>query len=374
MPTAIVHFADIRTRSREESKSAKMARLFDAAFAGAVKPGDLTAVKLHFGEPGADCYVHPVLVQAVVEKVREAGATPFLTDTNTLYRGCRRNGADHAVAAASHGFCWPVVDAPVIIADGLRGENSVQVPVAGKHFSTAYIAGAIHEADSMIVLSHFKGHMLAGFGGAMKNLAMGCAPPVGKAAQHSPRFEVDQEKCIACGECEEVCPENAASLAGGKAVIDKDACIGCGECYAHCPESAIGMDYRTDLNDFAEKISEYALAALHGKEGRAGFINCVVDVTPDCDCVPWSDAAIVPDVGFAASVDPVALDQACVDLVNQQAGHAGTHLECNLECGEDKFAGLWPNTCGPRTLEYGQEIGLGKTAYELNKLPELRHD
>jgi hypothetical protein len=364
-----VFFANLRTRSAADNKTAKIARLFAAAgFGSLLAPGRLTAVKLHFGEMGNDTFLSPVLAAAVVDQVKRAGAKPFLTDTNTLYGGSRHNAVDHLTTALRHGFGSEVTGAPVIIADGLLGENQVEVAIPGRRISAAKVAGTIARAEAMLVLSHFKGHELAGFGGAVKNLAMGCATGAGKRDQHSPRFEVNAEKCIGCGECAAVCPEGAAQVAEGRASIDKARCIGCGECYIHCPEKAVEIDWRTEVPVFMERMTEYALAAVQGKAGRLGFMNFLLNVTPDCDCLPWSDAPLVPDIGILASTDPVALDTACLDLVNRAAGHAGTHLKKNLEPGADKFTGLWGHTRCRIQLEYGQELGLGSMDYTLVEL------
>lgn len=361
-----VYFANLRGRCAHENKSAKIARLFAAAGLGAaLAPGRLTAVKLHFGEMGNDTFLSPVLVAAVVAEIRKAGAKPFLTDTNTLYAGARHNAVDHLECALKHGFGLEVTGAPILIADGLLGENQVEVEIPGRRITRARIAGAVARAEALIVLSHFKGHELAGFGGAIKNLAMGCATGAGKRDQHSPRFGIDGEKCIGCGECAAVCPAGAAAVAEGRAAIDKSLCIGCGECYIHCPEKAVEIDWRTEVPVFMERMTEYALAAAQGKQGRAGYVNFLLDVTPDCDCVPWSDAPIVPDIGILASRDPVALDAACLDLVDRAAGLAGSQLARNLAPGADKFTGLWGHTQGRIQLDYGQELGLGSLDYEL---------
>lgn len=362
-----VYFANFRTRSVKDNKPNKIKRLFDAAgFASLLNPGAFTALKVHFGERGTDAYLHPVLVRAVVDKVREADAKPFLTDTNTLYGGKRHNGVDHLETAELHGFTFSVVNAPVLIADGLLGDSVKEAPVSGtRHFDRVKLAGAIVNADAMLVLSHFKGHQGAGFGGAIKNLAMGCAPGVGKMEQHSVRFFVQEEKCTACGMCEAVCPEGAAGLQDAVAVINKDLCIGCGECMAHCQAKAVQVDWKSDLPPFMERMTEYALGASQVAGGAVGYMNFLMNITPDCDCVPWSDTPITPDIGILASTDPVAIDQASFDLVNKQLGLQGTQLEHNLECGEDKFKALWPHTMGNIPLEYGESIGLGSREYEL---------
>lgn len=365
-----VYFVNLRARSKGENKITKIKKLFDVAGLGdLLTKNDLTAVKLHFGEAGSDCFISPVFVRQIIDKIKEKGAKPFLTDTNTLYLGSRKNAVDHLETAILHGFDYAVVGAPIIIADGLTEENATEVVINKKHFKKATIAGAISKAQSMIVLSHFKGHEMSGFGGAIKNLAMGCAPAKGKKDQHSTRQVVDKEKCIGCGKCTHVCPEQAITLKDKKSFINRDKCIGCGECMTVCPVKAIVLDWKTELKDFTEKLTEYAYAAVNDKPGKVGYINFIMNVTPDCDCVPWSDAPIVPDLGILASNDPVALDKACLDLVAKASAHKGSNYyhEHSKECicGEDKFKAMRPHTYGEVQIAYGEEIGLGKSEYEL---------
>ena len=361
-----VYFANVRARSDRENKINKIQRLFDAAgLAEVVKKGDLTAIKLHFGERGADAYINPIFVAKIAYKVRLLGANPFLTDTNTLYGGGRSNSADHLTTATEHGFAFSVVGAPVIIADGLRGNNFREVEIGKKHFQAVKVAGDIASADSMIVLSHFKGHILSGFGGAMKSLGMGCAPPAGKAEQHSTRPIFNPELCVGCKRCAEICPNAAITVETHITGIDYNLCRGCGECLRVCPEHALDLEWTVQIPPFLERMAEYALGATSGKAERIGFFNFLLNITPDCDCLPWSDAPFVPDIGILASRDPVAIDHASYDLVNQQMGLQNSLLPCNLEPGKDKFKGIWEYTDGMHLLEYAASIGLGNMDYRL---------
>jgi uncharacterized protein len=364
-----VYFASVRAYSDKESTTQKVQRLFDSAgFSGIIAPGDKTAIKLHFGESGNDGFISPVYVRQVVEKVRACGGLPFLTDTNTLYMGSRSNAVEHITTAILHGFDFAVAGAPVIIADGLSGKNIATVAVDGKHFKSVSIAGDIVAADSMVVLSHFKGHIVSGFGGAIKNLAMGCAPPEGKRAQHNARPFSIREKCTGCAACMKVCPKSAISIEEKKSVINRDTCIGCFECMHACPEHAIDIDWETEIPVFMERMVEYASGAVKGKEGKIGFMNFLIRITPDCDCFPFSDAAIVPDIGILASTDPVAIDAASFDLVNQQTGYADSLLTAHHHAGGDKFKGVHDQTDGYRQVRYAEEIGMGNRAYDLIRI------
>lgn len=363
---ADVFFAGLRARSHHESRVQKIRRLFDAAgFGDVVRPGDLTAVKLHVGERGCDTYINPVFARQVVDKVKEHQAHPFITDTGTLYAGSRADAVRHTVTAIEHGFAYAVVGAPVIIADGLSGGYWKEVAVGGNHFENVRIAGGILAADSMLVLSHVKGHDLAGFGGAIKNLAMGCAPPSGKAEQHAGRPFVEIERCGGCGRCIQVCPQAAVTLVEGRARFNPERCVGCGDCMRSCDLGAIEFDWTTEIRPFIERVCEYALGAVRDKPGRVGYINFLLAITPDCDCVPWSDAPIVPDIGILASTDPVAIDHASLDLVNSERGLARTALGENLAPGEDKFKGIWDYTDGNYQIAYAARIGLGDASYRL---------
>ncbi len=364
-----VYFAGSRAYSDQESGMVKVQRLFDrAGFQDIIAQHDKTAVKLHFGERGNDGFISPVYVRQVVDKVKGCGGLPFLTDTNTLYTGSRSNAVDHITTAVLHGFDYAVTGAPVIIADGLFGGNVRKVRVDTKHFRTVNIAGDIALADGMIVLSHFKGHIVSGFGGAIKNLAMGCAPPAGKREQHNARPFTRGENCIGCGRCLKVCPKAAISLSKKKSIINRDLCIGCFECMHACQSAAIDIDWETEIPDFMERMVEYAYGAVKAKSGKMGYMNFLIRITPDCDCFPFSDTPIVPDIGILASQDPVAIDAASFDLVNRQQGFTESLLASHHRKGLDKFTGVHAQTDGERQLEYAEELGMGSRNYNLIKL------
>lgn len=334
-----------------------------------VHAGDLTAIKLHFGEEGNDTFMRPTFARAIVDAVKAAGGNPFLTDSNTLYTGSRRNSVDHLLTAIHHGFGYEVTGAPLIIADGLKSTDYQEVKINGDFFKSVKISSAIREADALIVLSHFKGHEAAGFGGAIKNLGMGCAPAAGKKDQHASRLIVDQENCIGCGRCNNVCPSGAAQLSNvsgkRKSTIDTRVCIGCCQCMTVCPKHAIGVDWNfSNLADFNCRLSEYAYGAIKDKQ-RPLFINVLMDITPLCDCCGWSDAPIVPDIGIVGSTDPVAVDAASFALVTAAQGLKSEGYTNSLKAGDNKFCTAFPNTHPEVQLQHGAKIGMGSEQYEL---------
>jgi len=330
---------------------------------------DLTAVKLHFGEKGNTAFIRPVFLRKIVKEIKAASGVPFLTDANTLYAGTRSDTPHHIITAIQNGFAFSVVDAPVVIADGLRGKSEVAVSINKNRFKEVYIGAEIVAADALVSVAHFKGHELAGFGGTLKNLGMGCASRRGKMAQHSdlsPR--VIQKKCIGCGECVIHCSQHAIILQDEKAKIDSEKCIGCGECIITCPQDAIQIQWNASIPVFMEKMAEYTFGVLKGKEQKSLFINFITNVSPACDCMPLNDAPIVRDIGVLASTDPVAIDQASVDLVNKEPALAGSCLKSNQGPGEDKFKGIYPRVDWPLQLEYAENLGIGSRSYELEKL------
>jgi hypothetical protein len=366
MGASRVYFADLRT-SPKENLPEKLERLLGHLDLDTVIPDrSLVAIKLHFGEKGNTAFVRPLLVRRVVDHIRSLGGRPFLTDANTLYSGSRGNSVSHLETAVENGFAYSVVNAPLVIADGMRGASFAEVEINQETVATAYIGREIVASDVLISLAHFKGHELSGFGGALKNLGMGCASRRGKMAQHadlSPK--VKAKKCIGCGDCVVHCAQSAITLEEEKARIQPESCVGCGECILVCPNGAISVRWNADVPRFQKKMAEYTLAVLKGKTERSAFVNVLTQISPACDCHGYNDAPIVRDLGFMASTDPVAVDQASVDLINGQPGLDQSCLAEGKGPGEDKFRSLYPQIDWTVQLEHAERIGLGRRAYEL---------
>ncbi len=342
------------------------------------------AVKIHFGEYGNVAYIRPNYAAVMIKIIRELGGKPFLTDANTLYKGSRDNAVDHLHTAMVNGFNPIATGCDVIIADGLRGKDERIIDVNGTYCPEPKIGAAIAEADIVVSLTHFKGHEQAGFGGALKNLGMGSGSVAGKLDMHStaqPR--IVEENCTGCRICEMNCNHDAIHVENKKAVINYDTCVGCGQCIALCKsEAAIpGSTESSEILNY--KIAEYTKAVL--KDKQHFHVAFIMNVSPECDCWGHNDAAIIPDLGMAASTDPVALDQACVDLVNaaptlhtenmlqDKEKDAHTVCECHHhehrhEKEDDKFRILHPNTNWQAGLRYAEEIGIGTREYELIKM------
>lgn len=364
-----VYFADMRA-GHKENLFDKISRLLKTAgLEKTVSSGDLTAIKIHFGEKGNSAFIRPIFARRMVQEVKRQGAHPFLTDSSTLYPGERKEAVSALTCAIENGFAYACVEAPLIISDGLRGVTETEVAIKGEILQKAYIGTEIIEADSMVCMTHFKCHELTGFGGAIKNLGMGCASRKGKLIQHSTVApEVSAKGCVGCGICPHSCAHDAITIIDGKAYIDPEKCAGCSRCITVCPVKAIRIQWNEAADMTMRKMAEYAMGALSGKEGKALYINFITQVSPACDCYGHSDAPIVNDIGICASTDPVAIDQACADLVNAARGNEGSALKNGHEPGGDKFRGVWPEIPWETQLEHGEKIGLGSRSYELVRL------
>jgi len=327
---------------------------------GLVRPGprDLVAVKIHPGEAGNGSYVKPERISEVVRALDLPEGRTFLTDTTVLYSGRRTTAPDCAALASEHGFRVPDTP-PFLVADGLRGDDEVLVPTPdGFETRRAHLARLVCDADLMVVVSHFKGHLLSGFGGAVKNLGMGCASRAGKLWQHSTVSPVlREERCTGCGICAEHCPEGAIAIRG-TAVRDAGLCSGCGECLGRCPESAWKVSWDQDMETFNRRMAEYAWCVMHAARPVL-FVSFLTDIVPDCDCMSDTHPPLVADIGVAASVDPVALDQACFDLVRRAPVPTDSPLAGRAHEGDDKFTAFRPGADPLLQLAIAESLGVG---------------
>jgi len=366
---AIVWFAPVRSVKKQSLVTRAGTLLERAGLAAAIEENDLVAVKLHFGEEGNTGFVSPVFLREVVRLVKSHGGKPFLTDSNTLYRGQRFNAVDHLACAIHNGFGYATVEAPLVIADGLDGREAVDVEIEGfKHFESVRLGSAAVHADAMVAVTHVKGHEATGFGGALKNVGMGLGCRSAKQRMHADfKPEVTAEKCTACGRCVKWCPVAAIAIGPDRvAQIDYELCYGCGECVASCPYGSIGICWKTTPEALQEKIVEHVAGAVQGKEGKVVYLSFVTNVSPDCDCWHFSDAPVVADIGVLASTDIVAIDQAAYDLVVAAEGAPGGLAE-GMASGADKFREV-TGVDGTIGIRYAEQMGLGTRDYELKQL------
>ena len=373
-----VFFADLKVGSGKTLFD-KLDTLLDRTdLKGKIREKDFVAIKLHFGERGNTAFVRPIFLRKIVDRVKQYQGKPFLTDTNTLYTGARSETISHLTTAYEHGFTESVVGAPLVIADGLRGNSAIKVRIDKPIFKTVSIAHEIYMADVLISVAHFKGHELSGFGGALKNLGMGCASREGKLSQHSNISpKVKGKHCKGCELCLTMCAQEAISMHPPKAeierkhmvaFIDPGKCIGCGECILTCPTGSIQVQWNETIPIFQKKMVEHAYGAVQKKKGRVLCLNFLTQISPACDCYGYSDTPIVNDIGILSSEDPVAIDHVSVDLVNGEFGNRSSKLSENWNPGEDKFRAIYPKVDWNIQLAYGEEIGLGTREYELIKI------
>jgi hypothetical protein len=369
---AMVHFTDARSRSSKESLLEKLGRLTEAAgLKEVVKPGDKVFVKPHMGAPLTTRYLRPIYVRKVVEQVRSIGADPVVVETTGLGLLDPRGTADkYLKVAASHGYTEEVIGAPILIADGEKGLDSMKVKGPSGH---VLLAKALREADALISLAHFKGHVNVAFGGALKNIAVGLSPKEGKFNFHyEKKPKVNKELCNSCAECVAICPvKGAIEMVGDKADIVQDLCVGCLACVMKCKPKAI-VTKRSESEDLQLKMANIAAAIVNevGKD-KVLFVNFLLEVDWLCDCEHfqegWSDVPIVQDIGIVASRDPVAIDAASMDLVNEAPGLPGSKAEevGAMAPGSDKFGAIFPQIDWRRGLQLCEELGVGTTKYEL---------
>jgi len=320
-----------------------------------IEKNSFVAMKIHFGEKGNTGFIKPQWIVKIINQIKSVTSRVFLTDSNTLYVSKRSNSLEHILLAREHGFTQEALGIPVVIADGLIGRDDDEIQINLRRVKSAKIASAVLDSDILVCLTHFTGHILTGFGSAIKNLGMGCASRAGKLEQHSDVHPwVNPKLCDYCGVCFDYCPSQAILEKDDKAFILKEKCIGCGECLVVCNSGAVKFNWDSDSARVQEKMSEYAFSVWKHLKGKISFINFLIKVTKDCDCMSNDQRAIVEDIGILGSLDPVAIDQASVDLVNKRSGKDVLRVGYDLDWSVQ--------------LSHGVKIGLGNRDYELIEL------
>ena len=375
MQKSKVFFTDFRTKAHGDGLPTKLRKLIlKAGLKDIDMDGKFVAIKMHFGELGNISYLRPNYARAVVDAVKSLGGKPFLTDCNTMYPGSRKNAIEHLYCAWENGFTPLTVGCPIIIGDGLKGTDDVDVPVeGGEYVKSAKIGRAVMDADIFISLSHFKGHEMTGFGGAIKNIGMGCGSRAGKTDQHSGgQPQISEELCRGCKKCLAQCANNGLyfDVETRKMKVNTDNCVGCGRCLGACNFDAISFENEQAPELLNRRMAEYAKAVVWG---RPHFhISLVLDISPNCDCHAENDAPILPNIGMFASADPLALDQACVDACLAATPMPGSQLYDHMHSPDfhdhhDHFKNSTPESEWRSCLEHAEKIGLGSRDYELIK-------
>jgi hypothetical protein len=312
----------------ERARDGVGAILETSGFFKNLRPKKRIGIKVHFGEQGNTNHILPEFVRTAAIAASYYNIQPVVIETTALYRGRRQKAAEHLKLAAEHGFTTDKLLAPVEILDGRHGEKFYSVPLDSELVPAARLASGLRRIRYIINMAHFKGHFVAGFGGVIKNLAMGLAAKAGKLEMHSgSKPFVDPDKCASCGDCVDYCPNDAISFVQYVAKIGP-ACTGCGGCLAICRQGAIRHNWDAASETVQLKMVEYAKAVLLGRE--LIHFNFCLNITPNCDCNNQTEKPMMPDVGVFGSLDPVACEQAAWDRVGPHIRELYPHLKPDL--------------------------------------------
>lgn len=304
--------------------------------------GDTVGVKLHWGERGNRSYLPPAYAREIIQWLYDLGAKPFIFDTTVLYSGGRHTGKDTLETAAKHGYTKEFLGCPIVVADGMDSRDVIDTPAGFRHFDTVQVASVIEDTKGFVIFSHFKGHLAAGFAGAIKNISMGFASRAQKQRMHSDVQPIlRREKCTRCGVCIDVCPSGAAQFADDEyPVYDLEKCIGCAQCIAQCPSMALKILWGSNMEVFQEKLVETAAAVWQCIKDRTVLVNALVNITTTCDCLPGEIEIMAPDLGFLGGYHPVGIDAESLRLI-----------------GTQPFKETHPSIPWQRQFDYAREIG-----------------
>jgi len=350
-----VYFLSIDEKEKDEIIARKLKKIIKKYdIFSFIKNKDMIGIKTHFGEKNSNGFIRPVYLKEIGKIIKSKKALPFITETQTLYVGERSNAIDHMNLAYEHGFTYQNTEIPIIMSDGLLGDQEIEVEIKGKIYNKVNVALLISKCQGLVVTSHFTGHIGSGFGAALKNIGMGCASRRGKLEQHSTaKPNIKQSECTGCKECIKWCPQEAISFFEEKAVIDKQKCIGCGECLAVCRFGAVGFNWKATYEDLQKKIVEHAMGVYNAKKNKIIFINFLNRITKDCDCMGKYEK-IVPDIGILISEDPVAIDAASIDIIESKSGKKLSELAYDIPYKVQ--------------IDYARELNFGNKDYELIKV------
>jgi uncharacterized Fe-S center protein len=347
-----VYFSRLKKGRRREDVFRSFLEKTTSCFSG-LHMGGFIGVKMTIGDENNTGFLKPEIVRVLVDYLRAAGAKPFVFDTNVIYKGKRQNAVDHLNLAYSKGFTPDNLGCPYIIADSVFGTDSRIRKVDFRNVKEIRIPSLVGVLDDLIVLSHVTGHIMSGYAGSIKNVAMGMASRAGKQAQHSSvRPVIQQKNCTLCRCCMEICPVSAITEKNEKASIHSKTCIGCGECISACKFDAVKINWKEDANIFAERMAEYA-AGILALIKRKVFINFAFDITEECDCISGDDPKVAEDAGIFASQDILAVDKACFD---------------SITAGGDVFSRDGSITTHTHQFRYAGDIGLGSLDYLITEL------
>ncbi len=353
MEPSNVHLMRFKASNPDDRVKNRLKKLFHrAGFDEIIDKNDLTALKVHFGEKGNNTFLPPAYTEPIVRMIKSLGAKPFVTDTNVLYKSARDNAVNHIILAHEHGFSLKTIGAPIIISDGIAGRNEIEIKIDAPINKTVSLAADLVTANSLIVITHVTGHINVGLAATIKNMGMGMASRKGKLMQHSvSKPMINQNKCTACGVCSQWCPVNAINVGEKFASIDESICIGCGECLTVCRFNAVKFKWDSTSAELQKQIAEHALGIVQQKKCKIGFFTFLINMTKDCDCQGANLKPIIDDIGVLAGKDPVAIDQAVLDLTKTN----------NKNISELSY----PNIDANIQLIYGEKIGLGSRNYKL---------